>query len=155
MRIEAEEINLLDEWIFPEQKDPYVDLSIKVLKALKANVKDYNKTESDKTSLRELKQAFVAGASYCDLKDSELLKAGFERVGDFLNGKSKAFKKENFAMQQNSESKEFEIIYVDSEKSSTELFGEKQIERYNLLDYKVNSVEELYLEDYKTCPLNI
>ena len=149
MRIKAEEINLLDEWIFPEQKDPYVELSIKVLNALKAKVRDYNKTGDNKTSLKELKQAFIAGASRCDLKDSELLRAGFDRVKDFLNGKGKEFKKENFAIQQDSESKVFEIVYAENKNPS------KEVEDHGLSDYKVNSVEELYLEDYRTCSLNI
>jgi hypothetical protein len=148
MRIEAEEINLLDEWIFPEQKDPHVELSVKILSILKAEVKEYNKAGSDKTNLKELKQAFIAGASNCNLKDSELLKVGFERVRDFLNGKSKSFKKENFAIQQDSESKVFEIVYADNENPSEE------IEDHGLSDYKVDNVEELYLEDYKTCTLN-
>ena len=54
MRIEAEEINLLDEWIFPEQKDPYVELSIKILSVLKAKVRDYNKTENNKRMVYQI-----------------------------------------------------------------------------------------------------
>ena len=155
MRIESKEIDLLDEWIFPERKDPHVELSIKVLGALKDEVKGYNKAGNGKVSLKELKQAFVAGASNCTLKDAELLSAGFERVAVFLNGKNKKFKKENFAIQQDLKSQEFEIVYVDDEELDTELSRNKEIEKYNLLDYKVDSIEELYLEDYKTCTLNI
>ena len=51
MRIEAEEINLLDEWIFPEQKDPHVELSVKILSILKAEVKEYNKAKRIKAGL--------------------------------------------------------------------------------------------------------
>lgn len=155
MRIEAKEIDLLDEWIFPERKDPHVELSIKVLEALKDEVKRYNEAENGRISLKELKQAFVAGASNCGLKDTELLSAGFERVAVFVNGKNKKFKKENFAMQQDSKSKEFEIIYADDEEPSREPSKNKEVEKHGLQDYKVDSVEELYLEDYKTCILNI
>ena len=154
MRIEAEEINLLDEWIFPEQKDPYVELSLKILDILKAEVKEYNKLGKGKANLKQLKQAFIAGASNRNLRDSELLEAGFERVKDFLSGKSKDFKGENFTMQQNYESKEFEIVYADKN-LNTETPEESIVNKHNLLDYKVNSVEELYLEDYITCNLYI
>ena len=155
MRMEAKEIDLLDEWIFPERKDPHVELSIKVLEALKDRVKTYNKAKDSKVSLKELKQAFVAGASNSALKDTELLSAGFERVAVYLSGKNKKFKKENFTMQQDSRSKEFEIIYADNEEPSTEPSGNEEVKRHNLSDYKVDSVEELYLEDYRTCILNI
>jgi len=58
-------------------------------------------------------------------------------------------------MQQDSRSKEFEIIYADNEEPSTEPSGNEEVKRHNLSDYKVDSVEELYLEDYRTCILNI
>jgi len=148
MRIHAEEINLLDEWIFPEKKDPYVELSLKIIEILKAKVKSHNKANEKKTTLKQLKQAFVAGASFCDLKDSDLIDAGFSRVEDFLLGSSKDFKKENFSIQHDSKSNEFEITYAKNKEDN-----KNEEEKYDFSDYAVNSIEELYLEDYSRCSI--
>ena len=148
MRKNTVEIDLLDEWIFPEKKDPYIELSGKIVEILQKKVKKYNKLYSpNRTNIKQLKQAFVAGASGENLKDRELIESGFSRVKSFLKGKKLEFKKENFTIHQNGNSKEFEITYASSKDPCLE--KENETEEHNLCDYQVNSVDELYLEDYK------
>jgi hypothetical protein len=148
MRKNTVEIDLLDEWIFPEKKDPYIELSGKIVDILQKKVKKYNKLYSpNRTNIKQLKQAFVAGASGENLKDRELIESGFSRVKSFLNGKKLEFKKENFAIHQNGNSKEFEITYASPKDPCLE--KENETEEHNLCDYQVNSIDELYLEDYK------
>ena len=139
------EIDFLDEWIFPEAKDPHVSLSVKIIEILGSKVKEFNKINPKKrVSITQLKSAFIVGLDNPNLKDSELIQAGFDRVNEFLVGKLRNFKKEDFEIRKKSDSC-FEIAYAKIEKGQ----NEDEVITHNLTEYQVSNVNELYIEDYK------
>ena len=149
---QVEEINLLDEWIFPETEDPLVGLSVKIIDILASKVKEFNKTSSGKrVNISQLKQAFILGASSDEgSQDSDLLQEGFDRVNQFLEGRSKEFKKADFEIRKRPDSS-FEIAYAKTDSQSSD----NEVEAYNLNEYQINSIDELYLEDYKRSQIDI
>ncbi|HBY67490.1 MAG TPA: hypothetical protein DEG69_06885 [Flavobacteriaceae bacterium] len=139
------EVDFLDEWIFPESEDPLVDLSVKISEALVSKVKKFNKINPKKrVNINQLKSAFVAGADDPSLKDSDLIQAGFDRVNEFLVGKLRSFRKDDFEIRSKSDSS-FEIAYAKIEKETKT----HEVETLNLTDYQVSSIDELYIEDYR------
>ena len=139
------EVDFLDEWIFPESEDPLVDLSVKISEALVSKVKKFNKINPKKrVNINQLKSAFVAGADDPSLKDSDLIQAGFDRGNEFLVGKLRSFRKDDFEIRSKSDSS-FEIAYAKIEKETKT----HEVETLNLTDYQVSSIDELYIEDYR------
>lgn len=148
---QVEEINLLDQWIFPETEDPLIGLSVKIIDILASKVKEFNKSNSGKrVNINQLKEAFILGASEEELRDSSLLQSGFNRVNQFLLGRSKHFGQDGFAIKKCKDSS-FQIVYAETE--SVE--GNKEVESSSLSDYQINNVDELYLEDYKRSQIDI
>ena len=148
---QVEEINLLDEWIFPETEDPLVGLSVKIIDILTSKVKTFNKIHSGKrVNIKQLKEAFVLGASVDNFQDADLLQVGFDRVNRFLEGKVKKFKKDHFEMKEDSNSN-FQITYAKTDGPK----NDREVETHNLTEYQINSIDELYLEDYKSSQVEI
>ena len=147
----ALEIDFLDEWIFPETEDPFVGLSLKVVEILASKVKDFNKINPKKrVNINQLKRAFIIGADDSQFRNRELLQSGFDRVNEFLLGKIRDFKKEGFEIRQKSNDT-FEIAYAKIEKATKQ----EEVDVYNLAEYEISSVEELYIEDSERSVIRI
>ena len=79
-----------------------------------------------------------------------MLQEGFDRVNQFLEGRSKEFKKADFEIRKRPDSS-FEITYAKTDSQPSD----NEVEAYNLNEYQINSIDELYLEDYKRSQIDI
>jgi len=135
-----------------------VSFSVKIIKTLDAKMRDHNKESSNKTRLNDLKEVYSRGAKNCHklhehhgVMDPERSCGhwALARVNMFLRMK-KGEKMSGFPSLANSQSLDISDYWFPSEEDFDK--ASKEIEEFDLI-YNFLSVEELYLENYRSVDL--
>jgi len=145
----------------PEGEDPAVRFSSRLILAFTEKRKSHNKDNSDKVSLKQLKEVYRNGVGDCSSEDPNLL--GIARINMFLRMKSKnEIKSENLKKEKKElKGLVFEDPTLDSSGKQVDVSdswmpneidfiqAKKDIADFDL-NYNLQDINDIYLDDYES-----
>jgi hypothetical protein len=132
-----------------KKTDQAVEFSKKIIATLENKVQDHNSNNIKKINLIQLKRIYRSVGKSFDNKEN-LNELALAKVNMFIRTISTGFIKENYTNGSDDIiQKKYITIIQASFKPQEQDFekAQKDIEKFNLNDFKFNNVDELYLDD--------
>jgi hypothetical protein len=129
----------------------FVEYSHRVIDALKAKAKEYNLTGTKKVYFYQLKSVFIKGAAV-KIEGKTINDCGFARVNMYLRHLNTAELLEDIrGLEGDFTAGSLDFTKSLSPKEADFAIASEDIKKYNL-DFDVDSIEELYIEEYGNAP---